>query len=282
MFCLQCASVPLSEDAKNLLAGMLALNPADRLPIEAILCHPWLGGTAPDTAFTEDYILRVKTLNIRRKLQVIFEPRCRSGSIASEASRSRNSSTDVSSTGQIKDIGGIPESNLAQQSLPSSSPMVDLPADRGTMATSMGGYFSEARGLFGGLVDNFSRVCGWTGINIDAEARFYFTLFDTDNDGWISRSDLQTGIAQLISESDNNHLKLVPLAATPCTDSGSCTGHAPVRMGPNVVTNIDEMFDVIDVDHTHRIDFDKFRAFYSLVLMPSDTKTPPRWRKRVI
>jgi serine/threonine protein kinase len=316
-------TAPLSPEAIDLLAGLLAVKPADRLSMEAILSHSWLGGAAPDIAFSKDYNLRVKTLNIRRKLQVLFEPRARSrsrsGSWSSDSGRPHSDSAELGA-GAGAGAGAVqtPARTSSGEGAPPpklGSPLAESPpSDRGGVEGYKGSYFAGASGLFGGFIDNVSRVCGWTGIDIDAEARYYFTLFDTDSDGWVSRDDLQKGVGLLISESNHRHLQCTPPAegtgtttttttppattppattntnsnssGTSCISSSSINSNSSsnsssaynshaahrTRLGPNVVTNINEMFDVMDMDRSHRIDFNKFRAFYSQVLMPSTTK----------
>ena len=289
-------TIPLSAEAKDLLEGLLAVNPADRLSMESILNHPWLGGTAPDIEFSEDYNLRVKKLNIRRKLQDIFEPRRRSSSVSSDPCRSRGGSADLTHSGIPTPFKNTSDSSTDSKGTGVISPLpgfVSTTPLTGSPSGISGSYFAGASGLLGGFVDNISRVCGWTGIDIDAEARYYFTLFDTNNDGWLSREDLHIGITLLITETTAKHLHCFPppLAEGMCTIPTSTDtvpvpvpisagSTAKVRLGPNVVTNIDEMFDVIDLDHTEHIDFNKFRTFYAQVLLPSSNNRTPRWRRK--
>lgn len=265
--------VPLSAEAKDLLAGMLAVNPASRLSMEAILTHPWLGGGASDAEFSEDYSLRVKNLHICRKLQDIFQPRSRSrtGSLSSNLPRSRSASYETLNSASITTTSDTNSGIL----LDSVSSKMGLVGNNIGSESRKGGYVAGASDLIGGFVDNLSRVCGWTGIDIDAEARYYFNRIDSDKDGWINQEDLQAGVKLLIVESNSHHLQCYP-SADRNGGANDYTGSVNVRLGPNVLTNIEEIFNVIDYDHIHRADFNKFRAFYAQVFMPSSKSS--RWR----
>lgn len=109
------------------------------------------------------------------------------------------------------------------------------------------------------VVDN---VCNWSESDIEAEARYYFSLFDRDGDGVILKEDLYLGVAKLINDisgADRNELD----SSFPSHTEGK------LRLGPGVKVDIDEMFDVIDSDHSRSVNFEAFRLFYIDVLMPS-------------
>lgn len=65
----------LSPEAKDLIARMLTVKPAERITMEQILTHPWLSGGASENHLGCAHAQRVKTLNIRRKLQKVFKIR---------------------------------------------------------------------------------------------------------------------------------------------------------------------------------------------------------------
>jgi serine/threonine protein kinase len=109
------------------------------------------------------------------------------------------------------------------------------------------------------VIDN---VCNWSESDIEAEARYYFSVFDRDGDGIIDKEDLHVGVAGVInsiSKSEHNELGL----------STSAHGEGKLRLGPGVLVDIDDMFDVIDTDHSRSVNFEAFRLFYIDVLMPS-------------
>mmetsp|Transcript_1845 Transcript_1845/g.2928 ORF Transcript_1845/g.2928 Transcript_1845/m.2928 type:complete len:460 (+) Transcript_1845:108-1487(+) len=113
--------------------------------------------------------------------------------------------------------------------------------------------------LVEGAQSEEKRICDFTGRDINAEAQYYFHLFDTDHDGWVSKEDLQAGIRAIITRNNAlHHLE---------HDEHASDGK--LRLTPFVKLSIDEMFEVMDADHSAKVNFSQFLNFYSICVMPS-------------
>mmetsp|Transcript_18717 Transcript_18717/g.31361 ORF Transcript_18717/g.31361 Transcript_18717/m.31361 type:complete len:127 (-) Transcript_18717:171-551(-) len=121
-----------------------------------------------------------------------------------------------------------------------------------------------------------------TGLDIDQQAGYYFRRFDTDQDGWLSQADLRQGVADLIIERIPSASDGSPSAIEVNSDSkhqqpqqqhrpgereqqGAMKDSAGVRLNPSVSVSVDEMFEIMDVDHSHRVDLQQFRDFFQTV-----------------
>jgi len=60
----------ISDSAKQLVRGLLTVDPKKRMSAKDVLAHPWIAGkTAPDKAFDSAHSNRLKLLQARRKLK---------------------------------------------------------------------------------------------------------------------------------------------------------------------------------------------------------------------
>jgi calcium/calmodulin-dependent protein kinase I len=60
----------ISPEAKDLVRGLLTVDPAKRMTSDQVLKHPWIAdGIANDRAFGQDHLDRIKLLQAKRKLR---------------------------------------------------------------------------------------------------------------------------------------------------------------------------------------------------------------------
>lgn len=60
----------ISDAAKNLVSGLLTVNPQKRLTPSQVLAHPWIaGGMAKETKFSEAHTNRIKLMQAKRQLR---------------------------------------------------------------------------------------------------------------------------------------------------------------------------------------------------------------------
>jgi serine/threonine protein kinase len=212
----------LSPEARDLLAGMLRVDPRARLSLEAVLAHPWLSGAASDEHLGDDYTHRVKALAIRRKLKSIFVPIvARDSEEAPPPPAIRTSGLDDDDNGDSSDDG--PET------------LADVDA--------------EARHYFDLMLAAEGGGEGGVGVLTREGLRVGMAKLLSDSccpsRPWHPSSP-SVGLCH----------------AGHCAGEGHSGGQAVLRLTPGVGVNVDEMFDVMDVGEEHTIDFDRFRNFY--------------------
>ncbi len=91
----------------------------------------------------------------------------------------------------------------------------------------------------------------------------YFTLFDINNDSFISKSEFANGMTKLLNNTHNGEVGNL-------VDSASC---------PGVLTDINETFEVIDNDRDGRNDMAEWRAFFETVIIPDTVRQSTGNRK---
>jgi serine/threonine protein kinase len=62
----------ISQSAKELVAGMLAKDPAQRLSVAEVLAHPWLHTSTSDMDMGDAYYDRIKNLVLKQKMKDFF------------------------------------------------------------------------------------------------------------------------------------------------------------------------------------------------------------------
>ena len=105
---------------------------------------------------------------------------------------------------------------------------------------------------------------------MDDQCRLYFNVFDINETGYIDKEELKLVVGSLLQE--GNSLSTDALLSdenrdrSDTSDSNRRNSDTSVHKTMLGKCNIEELFDVIDIDKSGRICFEEFQKFYDAVL----------------
>jgi len=276
------AWVNISEEAKDLVRKMLTKDADERITLDEMFEHPWINFAASENVLSCDYLQRIRALALRQKMKRFFldhhielETRVRRDDlkrvITAAVSVSQQSgladnlrNLEVLVMDKMKALAAANadahETNACVQTLIQSEdldikdfysvlnaanlPDLAVPEVFNIFDLNRDGSISMKEFLFTLLAlrppENEEEE--------EEAARLYFNIFDVDGNGFVDKNEMRTVISCLF------------------TDAAHAASSSVKEEHAISVSNIDDLYHVIDINGDGEISFEEFKQFYEAVL----------------
>jgi Ca2+-binding EF-hand superfamily protein len=104
---------------------------------------------------------------------------------------------------------------------------------------------------------------------MDDQCRLYFNVFDINETGYIDMEELKLVVSSLLQEGKSVSTDIIMEdddKTTPRAGNERRNSDGPVYKTMPGVCNIEELFKIIDIDKTGKINYQEFQKFYDAVL----------------